>query len=470
MPKSARDLFHKALSVENPDHLFYRLLFAKMFAQKYEFIVIAFSRFLEQRQNSDSPPDSLLIYGLTIDKEDKESALNRRKEVVSKYTKQFSELHLNMPENFNDQLHLVTSEIDNLKGETAKKYYQLEVAVAEISEIVAATPHPLGFVPQDVDLPFETTLLFELLPPQDVYPTEISPALALAAEYHLLLLWRCMQQLSLLGWFRSRYVIELLQENPSFTSEQVNGAATEIADMAEYILQAFDAYEKAVGQSDNPRLSDKEKELCDALIVQARNHLVGTWYDVLQVNVNEYIMIVDKAMADVKNLDYSAGVDSLASIQLVDKIPLKVHHLISAYPVPENLPPRYLELATKLHSLMVHRLGRTESQSSEIDELSPLLGDRNLLYNAYNLVSKVFPDFHTFSLSSNTVLGAQRDILDPATSTYSGPYESIEYGLGTQSRADSEASSSSGRSQNRRNHRAGERSDVGPSGGFERRG
>ncbi|TPX31104.1 hypothetical protein SeLEV6574_g08563, partial [Synchytrium endobioticum] len=204
MPKSARDLFRKALSVENPDHLFYRLLFSKMLAQKYEFIVIAFSRFLEQRQNSDSPPDSLLIYGLTIDKEDKESALNRRKEVFSKYMKQFSELHLNMPENFNDQLHLVTSEIDNLKGETAKKYYQLEVAVAEISEIVAATPHSLGFVPQDVDLPFETTLLFELLPPQDVYPTEISPALALAAEYHLLLLWRCMQQLSLLVWFRSR--------------------------------------------------------------------------------------------------------------------------------------------------------------------------------------------------------------------------------------------------------------------------
>ncbi|TPX30854.1 hypothetical protein SeLEV6574_g08577 [Synchytrium endobioticum] len=97
--------------------------------------------------------------------------------------------------------------------------------------------------------------------------------------------------------------------------------------------------------------------------------------------------------------------------------------------------------------------------------MSPLLGDRNLLYNAYNLVSKVFPDFHTFSSSSNT--GDQIDILDPATSTYSGPYESIEYGLGTRTSAVSEASSRAGRRQNRRNRHAGGRSDVGPSGGFE---
>ncbi|TPX45227.1 hypothetical protein SeLEV6574_g04001 [Synchytrium endobioticum] len=465
MHESARNLYWDCGKSRHRDDLFYCMFYTQMVAQRLEFITTACSKFLHERRKFSSAPSSGLTCGLARLFDQMRSPKDGFKKNASRYKERLSKYHL--PEDFHRHIQRVTSEIDKLKGEMAKKYYQLEVAVAEISEIVAATPHPLGFVPQDVDLPFETTLLFELLPPQDVYPTEISPALALAAEYHLLLLWRCMQQLSLLVWFRSRYVIELLQENPSFTSEQVNGAATEIADMAEYILQAFDAYEKAVGQSDNPRLSDKEKELCDALIVQARNHLVGTWYDVLQVNVNEYIMIVDKAMADVKNLDYSAGVDSLASIQLVDKIPLKVHQLISAYPVPENLPPRYLELATKLHSLMVHRLGRTESQSSEIDELSPLLGDRNLLYNAYNLVSKVFPDFHTFSLSSNTVLGAQRDILDPATSTYSGPYESIEYGLGTGTRADFEASSSSGRSQNRRNRHAGGRSDVGPSGGFE---
>ncbi|TPX30234.1 hypothetical protein SeMB42_g07950, partial [Synchytrium endobioticum] len=342
MPKSATDLFYKARSDANPDHLFYLLLFSKMSAQRDKFLVIVCSRFLEQRQNSDSPPNSYLVRELMTSINHKKGLLHCDKKAVSKLLKQFSEFHLNMPEIFNSQLRRVISAIDNLKRETARSCYQWEDAVAEISNIVAATPRLLGFPPQPRRLPFRTTLLFELLPPQDVYQTEISPALALAAEYHLLLLRRCMQQLSLFGWFRSRYVIEELQENPSFTSEQVNGAMAEIADMAEYILCAYDAYEKAVGQSDDSRLPDKEREQCEALIVQGRNHLVGTWYDVLQENFNEYIMNVESAIADVENLDYSAGVDSLASIQLVDKIPLKVHQLISAYPVPENLPPRYL--------------------------------------------------------------------------------------------------------------------------------
>ncbi|TPX39661.1 hypothetical protein SeMB42_g06287 [Synchytrium endobioticum] len=210
------------------------------------------------------------------------------------------------------------------------------------------------------------------------------------------------------------------------------------------------------------QFSDEEREQCLGLIVQGRTHLIGTWYDILEENVNEYIMIVDKAMADVKNFHYSAGVDSLASIQLVDGILLKVHHLISAYPAPENLPPDYLKLAALLHFLVIQRPNRANIQSSEMDELEE---HRKLLLGAYNKDNRILPDLHiSYWENARRNTDAQRDILDPGSSTYSGPYDSIEYGLGTRSRADFEGSSSSGGSQNRRNRHSGGRFDVGPWG------
>ncbi|TPX46460.1 hypothetical protein SeMB42_g03683 [Synchytrium endobioticum] len=181
MHESARNLYWDCGKSRHRDDLFYCMFYTQMVAQRLEFITTACSKFLHERRKFSSAPSSGLTCGLARLFDQMRSPKDGFKKNASRYKERLSKYHL--PEDFHRHIQRVTSEIDKLKGEMAKKYYQLEVAVAEISEIVAATPHPLGFVPQDVDLPFETTLLFELLPPQDVYPTEISPALALAADH-----------------------------------------------------------------------------------------------------------------------------------------------------------------------------------------------------------------------------------------------------------------------------------------------
>ncbi|TPX49157.1 hypothetical protein SeMB42_g01938 [Synchytrium endobioticum] len=103
--------------------------------------------------------------------------------------------------------------------------------------------------------------------PANVYLKETSPYMAFVGGYRLHLLWRCMQQLSLLVWFRSRYVIEELQENPSFTNEQVNGAVTKIADMAEYIRRAFEAYEGVAGGPDGQSHTSAMKKTFPCIVL-----------------------------------------------------------------------------------------------------------------------------------------------------------------------------------------------------------
>ncbi|TPX37809.1 hypothetical protein SeMB42_g06870 [Synchytrium endobioticum] len=392
-------------------------------------------------------------------------------------------------EDFHGHVQEVTNEIAKLKEEMVKNDYQLEDAVAKISKIVAVTPRPLAFVRQGNNLPLEATLLFKLLLPQSVNSPEASPALALVAAYHLLLLWRCMQQLSLLVWFRGRYVIELLPENPSFTSELVNGAVTEIPDMAEYALSVFDAYEK-FAQWQTPQLYEERQE-CFRLIVQGRNHLASTWQSIIDEDADKYIQAVDSALAITQNFDISAGAELSSFIHRVDGIPPEINHLINAEPVPENLPPDYLKLAAKLHYLVVDRLYRAVKSEATDDgeemnsKLWSYLHARSDLFAAYNYAASsasvgVLSDMRDSPLwqvgspstlaprdqvSPNT--DAQRDIFDPTTSIYSGPYsiDSIESGLGTRTRAVSKGSSSSGGRQKERNRYAGGRSDIGDWGG-----
>ncbi|TPX31213.1 hypothetical protein SeLEV6574_g08558, partial [Synchytrium endobioticum] len=334
IPTSTRDLYWGYYFSDYPEHVFYRMLYLRMVAQREKFIIIACSRFLEERQNSCSPPNPGLIQRLDEGINRSKDSLNILMKKFSQYKKHLSECYPKMPEDFKSHLQHVASEIVNLKKETAKSDYQWKEAVAKISKIVAATSRPLGFLRQGLGLPLEVTRLFEQLPPpENVYLKETSPYLALAGEYYLLLLWRCMQQLSLLVWFRSRYVIELLQENPSFTSEQVNGAITEMADKAEFSLLTFDAYEKAGRRTDGllqtSELSDEEREQCLGLIVQGRNHLADTWNNIIG---DEDMTYVNIAKTSIQNFHLSAAADSLASIQCVDGIPSKVHHLIFAYP------------------------------------------------------------------------------------------------------------------------------------------
>ncbi|TPX51889.1 hypothetical protein SeMB42_g01795 [Synchytrium endobioticum] len=212
--------------------------------------------------------------------------------------------------------------------------------------------------------------------------------------------------------------------------------------MAQYILEIFDAYEEAAGE------------------LHGGNRLASTWEGIIRKDAYKYITAVKSALANIENFYVPpADVDLSAHIQYVDGIPPGINLLISAYPVPENLPPDYLELATKLHFLVVDRLHRANNR---VDRLDALIGERWQLFSAYNQVAGVFPDMRTISwgntgglvasmlsqtASAPTVLGAQRDILDPATSTYPGPYGSIESGSGTRSRAVSGGSSSSGGAQ-----------------------
>ncbi|TPX46458.1 hypothetical protein SeMB42_g03681 [Synchytrium endobioticum] len=329
--------------------------------------------------------------------------------------------------------------------------YQWEDAVAEISNIVVASTRPLSFVPQDFVFPFEATPLFALLPsPENEYLQGSAPYRAFAGQCHLLLLWRCMQELSLLQWLKNRYVTERMPEYPGLTSEQVDGAITEMTEKAKDMLQAFDAYEKAVGGPDGKphtsRLSGFERQEFLGLI--GGNRLTSTWKDIIREDADKYIKDVNSALANVKSFYVPTGVDSLAYIQHVDGISPQVHYLISACPPPENLPPRYLELATKLHFLMANRLQMTDNQQDhkqKIVDLEVLMGYRWQLFSAYNLVSGVFSHFHAFSwgdASPNT--GDQIDILGPATSAYSCPYDSTASGSGARTRADFEGGSSSG--------------------------
>ncbi|TPX42425.1 hypothetical protein SeLEV6574_g05611 [Synchytrium endobioticum] len=495
----AKNLHQICRYSESLEHLFYNMLYYKMVAQRKQFIVIACLRFLEERQKLGSPSDQVWI-----DKIQKRIA--RKAQCMETFRRKFfdqkeilSVSYGEMAETFYSHLEHLTSEIAKLKEEIAVKDYHSRVdSVSKVRKIVEVTRRPLDFLLEGVCLPFEATLLFELL------PGETSPALVLMAEYHLLFLWRCMQELSLLQWFETSYHITM---NYGFTIAQVNGAMTKIADKAEYALSVFDAYKEATGgpggQSNTPRISDEERGECLKLIFQGRNHLVDTWEDILKQNVDDYITFVGKAIADVENFYVPTDVDLLDYIQHVDGIPPQVHHLISAYPVPENLQPSYLKLATRLHRLVVDRLYKAATSS----KLWNYLQLRSQVFAAYEDAARAvglgtLPDMRGYSLgqvgssstlaardqvspntgsasncltghgrkhvvSAPTAFDAQGGILDPATSIHSGPYDSIEYGLGTQSRAVSEDGSRAGRRQNRRNRHAGGRSDVGPSGGFE---
>ncbi|TPX29980.1 hypothetical protein SeLEV6574_g08661, partial [Synchytrium endobioticum] len=80
---SASGLYRNYNASDDPEHMFYRMLYKKMKAQRDEFIVIACSRFLEQRRNSDSPPNSYLVRELKESIRAKKSLSNRDHVMIS---------------------------------------------------------------------------------------------------------------------------------------------------------------------------------------------------------------------------------------------------------------------------------------------------------------------------------------------------------------------------------------------------
>ncbi|TPX30452.1 hypothetical protein SeMB42_g07919 [Synchytrium endobioticum] len=367
-PTIARDLYTSHRTSPAPEHLVYCMQFLQICARWNKFIVVAVSRFLQQRQEIRSIQEKHYRGGIEFLIRQCRSQINHDEIEINRFRETFSRRFVNMASNIGVYIQQVTSQIAQLKAELTRPYYEEEENIYKIRVILGMAPQSLEYLLDNTGSPDAVIALLALQSPRENVYFQNSPYLALAADYHLLLLWRCMKPLSLLQWFMNRYGAVL--ENHGFTSEQVNGAMNEIASMAQYILGVFDAYEEAAGELDGQsrpsRLSDVERQQC--LGVLGGNRLANS-------------------------------------------------------------------------------------------------------YNrAYNQVSQDFSDMHTCSMG-NTGLdtGAQRNILDATTSTYSDPHDYTESRLGTRTRANFEGSSSPGGSQNKRNCYAGGRSDVGPSSGLGRR-
>ncbi|TPX46432.1 hypothetical protein SeLEV6574_g03236 [Synchytrium endobioticum] len=385
-------LYDMCSTSTSPEHLVYRMHYLKMLAQR--------SQFIDENGLMDQEVEQGLINQILKGIDMERTQMNRCMEEIRVIMRKVSERLLNMPSNVEDHAQLVTSEIVKLKANIAVNDYQEEQAIVEIRAILDA-PH-LNFIRENTGLLCELTAQYDHFTPVEY--------MVRAADYHLLVLWRCMQALSPLLWFKNRYFMELPPEDLGFTSIQVNGAVTEIATMAHYLVDIFDAYKGAAGvqdsQSHTSQLSDVEREECLGLIVQGRNHLASTWQSIIDQDADKYIEAVDSALANSQNFHLPEDVNALAAcrlIQHVGGIPLKVHSLTLAYPVPENLPPDYLELAAKIHQLVVHRLysnvyGEANGGGEEMNsKLSRDLDARSYLLAAYNNAAenanvRVLPD------------------------------------------------------------------------------
>ncbi|TPX40442.1 hypothetical protein SeMB42_g05994 [Synchytrium endobioticum] len=396
---SAHELYDMYRHSKSTEHLVFCIHYLKMRAQRSQFVAAACSRFLQQHQENHRIPgrrltDAEVEQGLSdvvrqglsdlMDQGFRDVVQHGFSDVVQQglgylveqglsdqiqlsiietervvdsdihaYTEILSMLLQNMPTNFEGYSQHVNSEVVKIKAEVAPPYYEEDETIDKIRVTIGVAPQSLEYLQDDTGLPDAVISLMALQYPRENVYLQNFPYLALAADYHLLLLWRCMRPLSLLQWYMNR--CGAVPENHGFTSEQINGAVTEIASMAQYILGVFDAYEKAAGELEGQprtsRLSAVERQRCLGLL--GSNRLASTWEGSIEKYADKYIEAVDSALANIQNFYVPpADVDLSAHIQYVDGIPPGINLLISAYPVPENLPPDYLELATKLHFLV----------------------------------------------------------------------------------------------------------------------
>ncbi|TPX36069.1 hypothetical protein SeLEV6574_g08115 [Synchytrium endobioticum] len=112
-----------------------------------------------------------------------------------------------------------------------------------------------------------------------------------------------------------------------------------------------------------------------------------TWKNVLGERTNEYLGFVESAFATLSLEDGSEVGEltyQLASIQAdsrqVKGIPDYVISLFLLLPTPENVPPEYLELATRYHRLVVDQ---EYQHFSTDDEQNKISGDASTLRQKY---------------------------------------------------------------------------------------
>ncbi|TPX41483.1 hypothetical protein SeLEV6574_g06070 [Synchytrium endobioticum] len=248
VPRLVNDLYSKG---QNCRAWAYERHFHILVAQRKEFITVACTRFLERFRESCDLRDTGLLEEM---REEIDGYASTANDIMRGFYFEMRDCYDSLLTKsrslvFQPREH-VFSTIINLKAEMAAKEHQVEDAIAQIQN-----PDPFGVFTE-------------------------SPSMAFAAEYHLLLLWRCIQKLSLLLWFKNGYGSDVQQENFGVTTENVNAALTEIVAVAEYILEIFDAYVNFVrGQSLCYELSAEERQEVLGLIRQANYHVASAITD-----------------------------------------------------------------------------------------------------------------------------------------------------------------------------------------------
>ncbi|TPX44246.1 hypothetical protein SeLEV6574_g04598 [Synchytrium endobioticum] len=477
---SIYELFEISKWPESVQHLVYSIHYLEMRIQRSRYIVEACFKFLQQRHKNRSIQemfwmDQVQELGL-IQKIKVGMAPHADGEDIDELCEYVQELSIflgDFPTDFEGYIQHVIEKIDKLKEEMPAKDYEAGEATAKLEAIL--DDHPLGFLQEDTGVPSNMISLFGLVTPVKSYFPQLqtSPYMGLAAEYHLLLLWRCMQRLSLLKWFKNYYDFELL-DVPEDTVQRVNEVDDAITTFARHVLEMFDFYENTA-QSRIFRMSEQERKLARELLNLDDIHLASTWEKIIGANAAKYIVAADQAKKKIKN----SG--SWSPIQQVDEIPLRVNSLIQAFPVPNNLEGSCLYLAAMLHDLAVQRARKALLQCPNSDILPELLRRREALFEAYNNAAKIvgvrpqpgLKDLFYMTELDNTVASLEAVRLH---SGYTGAHEGIynpgttnrRAGLGIGSSALLEGSSSSSSSLNR--DASGDRLPAGRKGWRKRLG
>ncbi|TPX31210.1 hypothetical protein SeMB42_g07797, partial [Synchytrium endobioticum] len=287
----APDLYSRSEFEHGLEPLVYRIHYLKVRIQRSQFIVEACSKFLQQRLNNRSIQEQIVMVqeqaGSLSDQEKKQIELDRKQEeglikcirrgieTEKRQTKEIEEIRqcirnlydclVNMPNNV--EAGIQHEEIDKLKAEVSANDYEGEEAIAKLQDILV--DNPLEFLLGNTGVPSKVISLFGLVTPLGSYIPQLqaSPYLGLAAEYHLLLLWRCMQRLSLLKRFKNYYDVE-----PPYglEVERVNEAEEKIMIFARHVLEMFDFYENTAGgmaaQPRIPRMSEEERNIARKLL------------------------------------------------------------------------------------------------------------------------------------------------------------------------------------------------------------
>ncbi|TPX43214.1 hypothetical protein SeMB42_g04808 [Synchytrium endobioticum] len=284
--ESAYELYDSSQWYDDLEHLAYRIHYLKVHIQRSQFIVEACSKFLHRRRENRSQDQEQSL----TDQEQKQLLIDRKQELrlmediereankqaadsdeIRECMEKLSNCLVEIPWDVEAYIPHVAQRILDVKAQIPENDYEEKEAFAKLQDILAADDHLLGLLLEDTDVLSQVIPLFGLVTPVESYfpQLEASPYMGLAAEYHLLLLWRCMQRLSLLKWFKNHYDFQRLDDREGLVG-RVNEAEDKIMIFARHVLEMFDFYENTAGgmaaQPRIPRMSEEERNIARKLL------------------------------------------------------------------------------------------------------------------------------------------------------------------------------------------------------------